>query len=242
MKFMLDRRGKAWFRDFKVEAIEPWDENADVVVAMLGDSTDMASYLPEKLGVAYQLELLLRDRFNKSVVQVRNLAESGDWLGQLLTSGRLERELNTLPRCDVMVIRYGLNDNSKAEPEQFKQQLGEVCDRVTRRFPGVQIVIATTLPPRGQKFEDVTRAFAEERKLPLVDVAARFRDLAKQGVWNWHTGAGTAIGFDTHGDASGQAKALEGNIHPNAFGCRTIAETVFRTIEPVMAAKSGDSR
>lgn len=237
LKFVFKCEGEAWFRDFKVETIEPWEENPEAVVVMLGDSTDMISYLPRELGTSYLLEALVRDRFHEHDVQVRNLAESGDWLGKLLGTGRLDRELATLPRCDVIVIRYGLNDEKRTEPPQFKQQLAEVCDRVLAKFPDAQIILSTTLPPREVKYEPVVRELAAERGLPIMEVGRHFRDLAKRGVWHWRRGTGKDIGYDTHGDVEHKARALKGDIHPNAFGCRLMAELLFHTVEPHLAKR-----
>jgi len=201
---------------------------------MLGDSTDMVSYLPRESGPGYQLELLLRDRFHDRHVMVRNLAESGDYLKQLLESGRLDRELATLDRCDVMVIRYGLNDNKSATPMDFKAQLLETCGKVRTKFPGAQLVIATSLPPRGQPFEAVTREAAAELGVPLVDIAEHFRAMGKRSEWNWHVGTGTMIGCRTEENPADNPDGLKGNIHPNAFGSRQIAEQVFKVIEPIV--------
>jgi len=89
----LDRPGEAWFRDLKVEAIEPWDETPDFLVAMFGDSSDMNSYLPEQSGVAPQLELLLRDQYvigaADNEVRADGLAEAASQAFKGLISGAL---------------------------------------------------------------------------------------------------------------------------------------------------------
>src|SRR5262249_52987457 len=116
----LHQRGRLLMRNLRVEAINPWGDDADVTVAVFGDSTDMTCYLPTEHRLIRRLELLLRDRFPDHRVDVHCFAEGGEFLQRLIETGRLERELRTLSRCDVAMIRYGLNDiGKKIEPAQF---------------------------------------------------------------------------------------------------------------------------
>ena len=236
MTFRLRAVGEAWFRDFKVEEVPSWREDADLVVATLGDSTGVMAYMPDEYTVWYQLENLLRDRFADHHVRVRCLAESGEYLKRLLASGRLDRELATLGRCDVMVIRYGLNDCGKrVPPPEFKQQFLDVCTRVKKRFPKVRIVPATTIPPSADVYDVVTRELALERGLPIIDLNAFLRREATRGNGNWHTGPGQEVGYRTEKNPAKDPSGLRGNKHPNAYGAALIAAEKFRVLEPIVA-------
>ena len=226
--------GKASFRNFRVETVEPWDENADLSVTILGDSTDMVSYIEEPYRIRRRLELLLRDRFPAKNISVYNIAESGDYLKQLLSKGRLERELATLPRCDIMIIRYGLNDlGNKTTPEEFKTLLSDACDRILKRFPTTRIMISTTIPPHAGVLDNSARVVARERGYPLVELAEFLEQEAKQGNGNWHTGPGRKVGFRTTANPADDPTGLKGNKHPNIYGSKLIAEKLYQTIEPV---------
>ena len=240
MYFRLKSKGEAWFRDFKIEEVPAWKEDADLVIATLGDSTGVVAYMPDEYTVWSQLQNLLRDRFRDRHIAVRCLAASGEYLGALLSSGRLERELDTLDRCDIVVIRYGLNDTGmRVTPEVFRRQLIEVGKRLGKRFPKVQIVLSTTIPPSAEKLDAVTRKLAQEQGLPLIDLNKFLRAEAKRGNGNWHTGTGTQIGYRTEKNPPKDPTGLRANKHPNQYGCRLIAAEKFRVLEPIVAKMLG---
>jgi lysophospholipase L1-like esterase len=245
MRFIAHCKGEVGFKDFKVEPIPMWDENPQLVIALLGDSTDLVAYLPTEWGVAATLQLLLRDRFDESDIQVRNLAESGDYLRALLADGRLERELATLPRCDMAVIRYGVNDaNETIPPADFGEQITETARRVLTRFPGATIAIATPLP-RGrdehqrtlqEQYEAVVKATAAQNRWLLINLAEHIRTVSAAGMWDWHWTPNHRIGLSLRPLLSGIPDGLTGDLHPNAFGCRLIAEKLYQALEPAVAA------
>ena len=233
---LTNTKGQAWFKDFTVEEVPEWQGNDDLVVAMLGDSTDMGSYIEDAYRVHRYLEMLLQDRFPEHCLSVRNFAESGDYLGKLLESGRLARELDTLSRCDIAVIRYGLNDQGhRISPAEFNRQLGDTCDRILDRFPQARIVLATTIPPQAPKMSEQTRAVAAARGYPLVDIAKALTEHAAAGDANWHTGLKTTVGFPMRKNPADNPTGLKGDQHPNVHGTRLIAHEVYRTIEPIAA-------
>lgn len=230
--------GEAWFQDFLVEEVPAWDESADCVVTMLGDSTDMVSYMEDPYRTNRHLELLLRDRFPDKVISVRNLAQSGEYLKLLLESGRLERDLATLPQCDLMIIRYGLNDMGyKISPPEFKKQLEQTCDVIRKRFPNVQIVLSTTIPPHAEPLNDKARELATERKYPLIDLEAYLKREAGKGNGNWHQGNLSKVGYPAEKNPDNDPSGLKGNKHPNIYGARLIAEQYFKAIEPIVSQR-----
>ena len=238
LHFRFKHPGEVWFKEFKVEEIPSWKDAAELVVATLGDSTSAMGYMPDNLAVWNRLEMLLRDRFSKNHISVRCIAESGEYLEKLLSSGRLERELKTLERCDFMIIRYGLNDNGhKIPPETFKNQLSETCDRVLKVFPGVTILLATTIPPNAPAYDAMTRLVAKERNYTLIDIAAFLKKEADAGNGNWHNGAGTRVGLHAGKNPPENPDGLKGDKHPNAYGAQLIAEQKFRVLEPLVEKK-----
>ena len=237
---LTDTNGQAWFKDFTVEEVPEWPQDDDCVVAMLGDSTDMVCYIEDSLKLHRHLEMLLTDRFPDSSISVRNLAESGDYLERLLASGRLERELDTLRRCDIMIIRYGLNDQGhQVPPEDFRKQLRETCDKVLKKFPDARIVLSTTIPPFAPEMSETSREVAAERAYPLVDVEKFLAEHAALGNSNWHTGPMTQVGFPSEENPRDNPTGLKANKHPNIYGSRLIAEQVYRVIEPIVALMLG---
>jgi len=229
-------RGKLAVRNLRVEPITDWPDNADCLVAMFGDSTDMTSYLPHELRVARRLELLLRDRFYEKTVDVRSFAEGGDFIKRLIDTGRLERELKLLPRCDVAMIRYGLNDkNQKVSPEDFGKQLHAACDLIGHYFPQAAITLSTTIPPLGDFYNPTTTAVAAARKLPLIPIDNLIRTRSASGDSDWHNGPGSFIGrLRTDHTAN-----LRGDMHPNAWGAQMIAECYFEYLDPILAKRLG---
>jgi len=236
--YRLQTKGEAWFRDFKIEEVPAWKEDADIVVAMLGASTTMMAYIPDYHTVWYRLEELLRDRFPDHHIRIRSLAQSGEYLKTLLETGRLERELNTLERCDFMYIRYGYNDAGKRiKPADFKQQLFETCDRVLKKFPDCQIVLGTPTARIPLAFADMTREVARERNYPLVDIGGMFMREVKRGNGNWHRAYKNYVGYRTEELPPWNPTGLGGDRHQNAYGGQLMAEAKFKVIAPLIARK-----
>lgn len=230
-------QGDLSLRNVRVDAIPQWDDDPDAVVAVIGDSTDMAAYLPREWAVACQLENLLRDRFHDRYVHVRNFAEGGDYLQRVLSSGRLERELKALPRCDVAVIRYGLNDRGQqVTPAAFGEQLQQAGRLVQAIHPAAAVCVATTIPDFGDIYIPAAREIAAANGWQLLDLASHIRRLSASGLWNWHNGPGRHVGYVTTGNPPDNPTGLEGDKHPNALGCRLIAEFLYHHVEPLLAA------
>jgi lysophospholipase L1-like esterase len=237
MHIRFHARGRLLLRNLQIEAIEPWIDDAECVVAIFGDSTDMTNYLPTPLRLGTRLEELLRDRFADRRVDVHCLAEGGEYLRRLLESGRLERELQALPRCDIAMIRYGLNDRSqKVAPEDFKRQLHAACATIRERFPAARIVLSTTIPPHSADYDAQTMAVAEELNLPLIRLDDYIRRRSAAGESDWHDQPGSRIGHHREANPPGNADGLSGDTHPNALGAQMIAEFYFDQLEPIVAA------
>ena len=230
-------QGRLRVRRPRVEAIPEWAEDAEALVALFGDSTDMTNYLPPDLRLGRRLELLLRDRFSGRRVDVRDLAEGGEYLQRLLESGRLERELRTLPRCDIATIRYGLNDASrKIEPAAFRTQLDAACDCILARFPRARIVLATTIPTdTSAGYDRQAEAVARARNLHLIPLDRLLRERSAAGDSDWHHQPGSRIGRRRTANPPDNPDGLAGDKHPNAYGAQMMAEYYFESLEPILA-------
>lgn len=232
----LQRKGKLSMRNLRVETIEPWGDDADVTVAIFGDSTDMTSYLPTEHRLARRLELLLRDRFSDHRVDVHCFAEGGETVQRLVEDGHLEQELRALSRCDVAMIRYGLNDfGRKIDPAAFGRHLHTACDMILKRFPSAKIVLCTTIPPNAAAYDEQTLAVARARSLPVIRVDELMLQRSAAGDWDWHDGLRSRIGRRRAQNLPDNPTGLKGNLHPNAYGSQMIAEHYFERLEPMVA-------
>lgn len=240
MHIRFHARGHLDLRNLRIETIDPWTDDADAVVALFGDSTDMTCYLPTEHRLSRRLELLLRDRFADRRVDVHCFAEGGDRLDRLLDSGRLERELSILPRCDVAVIRYGLNDEGKSiDPASFGANLHVACDAVLRRFPRARIFLATTIPPCAEPYNRQAETVAKARALPLIPLDQHIRLRSAAGDSDWHHQAGSLVGRRREANPPANPDGLAGDKHPNAYGAQMIAECYFDHIAPALAELLG---
>ena len=235
MHIRFQSKGCLRLRNLRVETMEPSADDADAVVAVFGDSTDMTCYLPTEHRMARRLELLLRDRFADHRIDVHCLAEGGEDLPRLIDSGKLDRELRMLPRCDVAMIRYGLNDKSKGvEPQSFGHRLHDACDRILQRFPMARIVLSTTIPDGALDFDKQTVEVAGMRGLHLIPLCAHIRGRSAACDWDWHLEPSSRIGRRRTGNPADNPTGLAGDIHPNTYGAQMIAEFYFEHLEPIV--------
>lgn len=229
-------KGRLQVRNIRVEAVAPWGEDAEAVVAIFGDSTDMTNYLPADLRLGRRLELLLRDRFADRRVDVVDLAEGGEYLKRLIESGRLDRELRALPRCDIAMIRYGLNDaGQKIEPADFGRHLRGACETIRARFPKARLVLSTTIPADVGAYDAETVAAAAALRLPLIRLDTYLRRRSAAGESDWHHQPGSRIGRHRETNPADNPDGLKGDKHPNALGAQMIAEHYFEHLEPMVA-------
>lgn len=228
-------RGRLRVRNFRVEPLPAWHDDADVTVAVFGDSTDMTCYVPYEHRLTRRLELLLRDRFADRRIDVHGLAEGGEYLQRLVDSGRLERELGVFPRCDIVMFRYGLNDISKGvTAEAFRTKLLEALAITHRKHPAAQIVLSTTIPANCDGYDEQVRTLARERDLPLIDLHDALRSRSAAGDWDWHNDPGHHIGRRRDSNLDDNPAGLKGDKHPNLHGSTLIAEIYFEHLEPLV--------
>jgi lysophospholipase L1-like esterase len=233
-----------------------------VVVAHLGDSTTVTDYLPPDARIDRVLNARLTARYPTQRIVDVNLARNGEDIrglfaprralgGLVVRRSRYEAEIHgRLPRIDVALVRYGLNDMKHALPDEFGRDLARLCDRLAADYPGVHVVLETNgfMDPAhgghardnaaGDVYWDVVRALARERGTPLVDVWARRRREVAAGRWDFYIRSrvlsaarfGRLVTDDAHDEEMAAVAGWFGNRHPNANGVRVIADEELRVL------------
>lgn len=210
---------------------------------LLGDSTVITSYLPEEeqfhRALGRELGVLNRD------VEICNAADNGEFIARYLFSGAYERMLAIQPGADIVVVRFGVNDEKRMDATEFGGQLDNFLGLLNEDFPGATLILETgiyidpkhytsdrntTLVPYWQK----TRDIAARRGLPLSDVYAAMEDATRSGNWDLRI-RGNVAGSHRVLDASQDTgrdndMAWFTDIHPNAAGTRVAAWTLAQCL------------
>jgi acyl-CoA thioesterase-1 len=187
------------------------EEKADIrpVILAFGDSLT-AGYGVEP-GESYpdHLQRMLDER--GYAYRVVNMGISGD-----TTDGGVSRlDAALLVRPKIVILELGANDGLRGLPlERTRANL----DLMINSFQGegARVILAGMTLPRNYGAAYVR------------DFERIFRDLAKQ------RGA-VLIPFFLEGVAMNQALMQDDMLHPNAAGCRKVAELVFRHLEPLLS-------
>jgi acyl-CoA thioesterase-1 len=146
---------------------------------------------------------------------VKNAGLSGE-----TSSGGLRR-INWLlkQQVDVLVLELGANDGLRGISTELTQKnLQGIIDRVKSKNPEVSIILAgMQVPPNlgpeyASKFREIFPSLAQKNNLPLIPFLLK--------------------------DVAGNPKLnLPDGIHPTSEGHKIIAETVWKTLEPVLEEK-----
>lgn len=133
------------------------------------------------------------------------------------TSGGLRRlDWILRQKVDVFVIELGGNDGLRGiAPAITRSNLNRMIERIRQQAPGVKVVITGMLLPTNMGPEH-TR-----------DFAAIFPEIAREsGV--------VLIPFLLDGVGGNPSLNLPDGIHPTAEGHKIVAETVWRTLQPLL--------
>ncbi len=146
---------------------------------------------------------------------VKNAGLSGE-----TSSGGLRR-INWLLKnpVDVLVLELGANDGLRGiSTDLTEKNLQGIIDRVKSKNPEVSIILAgMQVPPNlgpeyASKFREIFPSLAQKNNLPLIPFLLK--------------------------DVAGNPKLnLPDGIHPTSEGHKIIAETVWKTLEPVLEEK-----
>ncbi len=126
-------------------------------------------------------------------------------------------------KVDVLLLELGGNDGLRGISTQTMQSnLQAIIDRAKAKYPDIKIVIAGMQAPPNLGAE-YTSAFK-----------AVFPELAKKN-------RAALIPFLLEGVGGNPKLNLPDGIHPTAEGHKIIAETVWKTLEPILMAQNETS-
>jgi lysophospholipase L1-like esterase len=159
-------------------------------ILLLGDSTVIGSVCRAVAPKADHLEDVIRKLLaaekDLPPVEVLNRGCDGETVHGLLTE-RYDKEIARLPRIDIVLIRYGLNDSRRRQEfaVKFPKDYKALIKRLQADHPGCQVVCETTIPYLGDKADnkinELVRKVAADVKLPVLDTYARFAAELKHG-------------------------------------------------------------
>ena len=157
---------------------------------------------------------LLQQRINEKNLpyEVVNAGVSGD-----TTAGGVRRMPWLLRRTmDVLVLELGGNDGLRGiTPKETRANLEKIIDLAREKNPDVQIIVAGMQMPQNMG-EDYTREYREVFPAVAKEKNAKLIPFLLEGV-------------------GGKADLnLPDRIHPNPEGHKIIAETVWKTLEPLL--------
>ena len=182
-------------------------------LVILGDS--LTAGLGLDLDDSYPSVLQKKLKENEINMSVVNAGVSGD------TSAGGLRRLDWLLRepVDILVVALGGNDGLRGLPvEQLQENLLAIIRRTQEKYPQAKIILAGMLVPPNQG-KDYASAF--QAVFPFVAKSATV----------------TFIPFLLEGVAGFADKNLADGIHPNQEGHKIIAETVWKSIAPLLVEK-----
>ena len=185
-------------------------EGEGKTILILGDSLTAGYGLDPAQAYPAVLEEKIRDTGLEW--QVINAGVSGD------TSAGGLRHIGWLLRrnVDILVLELGANDGLRGiQLDVTKGNLQQVIDRTRKAHPGVEIVIVGMMvppnlgPDYSTQFRELFVELAEENQVELVP-------------------------FLLEGVAGRPELNLPDGIHPTAEGHRIIADTVWKTLLPLL--------
>ena len=219
-------------------------------ILLLGDSTVNTPYLPVKDQVQSRLKEKLKTLLPDKTFEVVNGGQGGESIGPGAKSNFIEKDIDGFhfysrydqvikanKEVDLVFIRYGSNDKNNYSAEEFKKRLKNLCERLKKDYPGVQIAVETAMytdpnhtvsktPNEGTKdVFDTIRAFAKEEGYALGDVSEALKAATEAGSWDLRIRADKVTVDDSKDTAhlNDPDKTWWSNVHPNAKGIDIIA-------------------
>lgn len=181
-------------------------------LVFFGDSLTAGYGLPDPGTQSYPAQVQGRIDLERLPWEVLNAGLSGETSAGGLR--RVDWVINRRP--DVFVLELGANDGLRGiPPEVTRANLQAIIERVRSRYPGAAIVLAGMRMPAsmGPEFE---QAFA-----------AIYPALAKKNGL-------TLIPFLLEGVAGRPELNQPDRIHPSASGASIVADTVWKSIRPIL--------
>lgn len=240
---------------------------AKVRILLLGDSTVIGSVCRREAPKADHLEDVIRKLLAAEAdlppTEVVNQGRDGEFIQGLL-QGRYEKEIAKLPKVDVVLIRYGLNDIGRRQDfaANFPRDYRDLIQQLKKDHAGCQIVLETVIPyfseAQDKQINDLVREVATSEKLPLLDTHARYAAELKHGanmltyrrlasdkvpakyreLFPVQPKGGTVVVLDNHLDV--HMRDVPGwfaDRHPNLAGYHVIGDEASRFLAPLLRAR-----
>ena len=170
------------------------------------------------------METELRAYYGTNQIFGHNCAKGGRDVSEFMATPNGWYATNCLPvysQIDYCFIQFGINDEDAYGPDEFKMHLTNMCDTIESDYPGVKIILCTSVqvkspswwasqPPGAEEpisinYYSKTRELAAERGYPLVDIYQITVDEILAGRWDFRISATdmhpTARGIQLFADA-----------------------------------------
>jgi lysophospholipase L1-like esterase len=168
------------------------EHDGKLQVLLLGDSTTIGSICRKVQPFGPHLEdvirLLLAAEKDLLPTNVINQGRDGEFIHGLISGGRYERDIATLPGIDYVFVRYGLNDQSKREDftQNFPQDFRNLLARLRHDFPRATLVPTSIIPylssEKDAQINTLIQQVADEEKLPYFDLYSRYQAELSHGA------------------------------------------------------------
>ena len=183
--------------------------SAGTRILALGDSLTEGYGIAAEEAYPAKLAHLLRQAGLKEV-EVLNAGISGSTSASAVS--RLKWHLRTKPY--LLILALGANDGLRGKKvAELRKNLSDTIELAQKN--GVRVILAGMQVP-----ENMGRAYAREFAALFPELAAKYRL--------------KLIPFLLEGVAGDPARNLPDKIHPNEKGHSIIADTVFRTLRPLL--------
>ena len=167
------------------------EHDGKIQIVLIGDSTAEGSIprklVPEGPHLEDVIRQLLAAEGDLPPCNVINLGLSGEYIQRLVASGRYGKSVSKLPGVDYILVRYGLNDNSKREnfAENFPKDFHDLIAMLRKDHPAALIIPMTVIPfadaAVSERINALVRKVAEEEKLALFDIYPRYATELEHG-------------------------------------------------------------
>src|SRR3954470_9874877 len=245
-------------------------------ILLLGDSTTEAG-IPKKLApdepqLEDTLRILLAAEADLPPVDVYNEGLSGEFIRGLIDGGRYDKVAAKITKADFVIVRYGINDQSKRKDftTNFPADYHELLTRLRKDYPQATLIPMTSIPYSAENNHSEMNALvaqvASEEKLTLFDIAPRYlAELAKgPNMLNYRRYAlskvpdrlkafatpyvqpgaePTVVVLDNRLDGMfGDLPGWYADRHPNMAGYNVIADETVKFLAPIIRERSGQSK
>ncbi|HWL51036.1 MAG TPA: SGNH/GDSL hydrolase family protein [Chthoniobacteraceae bacterium] len=221
-------------------------------VILFGGSDVITSYLPEDERYHHVAQRLLQASCPGGRFEVLNAGDNGEFIARYLISGAYEKMRSQVSGADIVVVRFGGNDEKRVDQQEFRKHLELFLDLLKADFPDAIQVLETSIymDPNHYHFDrnqtltgywQQTRDVAKERALECNDVYAMMERETLKGNWDLRIRSapkGQERVLDDRQDA-GKENDLRwfSDIHPNAKGVRLAADSLIETLGRAVSRK-----